>query len=299
MHIIYVSNLCTKNTFYKTFENSKLIPGQQVQKYHRLMVEGFSKNNVNVSTVSALPVTRQNNKKIFFNMKSEVVENVNYNYLPIINIRFIKNLFVILFSFIKTLSLCIKHKNPIIICDVLNISVTIGALLASKICAVHSIGIVTDISSMIQEKENVVRINNFFINQFTSYIFLTEQMNDLINKKARPYLVIEGQVDINMKDFENHLTNKYDKKVCIYAGALNRIYGIEKLVQGFIIAKINNAELHIYGNGDYEDELKAICKLNPNIKYFGVVPNEMVVNEELKATLLINPRPSEEEFTKY
>ena len=299
MHIIYVSNLCTQKTFYKHFENSNLIPGQQVQKYHRLLVEGFSKNDVHVSTVSAPPITRENTKKVFIKLKTERVDNVEYNYLPVINLPFIKNFFVILFSFFKTLFLCLKHKQVIIVCDVLNISVTFGALLASKLCAVHATGIVTDIPAMILDKKWVVRINNAIINSFSSYIFLTKQMNDSFNKKHRPYLVVEGQVDINMKDFDNQLANKYDKKVCIYAGALNKIYGVERLVHGFIHAKIDNAELHIYGNGDYEDELKDICKENHNIKYFGVVPNDIVINEELKATLLINPRPSDAEFTKY
>ena len=38
---------------------------------------------------------------------------------------------------------------------------------------------------------------------------------------------------------------------------------------------------------------------NKKIKFFGVVPNDMVVQEEIKATLLINPRFTNEEYTKY
>lgn len=53
------------------------------------------------------------------------------------------------------------------------------------------------------------------------------------------------------------------------------------------------------GMRDFEDELKNICKRHSNIKYFGVIPNDYVVNKELKATILINPRPTNEEYTKY
>ena len=42
-----------------------------------------------------------------------------------------------------------------------------------------------------------------------------------------------------------------------------------------------------------------MCDAHPNLEYRGVAPNEEIVAEELKATLLINPRPTTEEFTIY
>ena len=57
--------------------------------------------------------------------------------------------------------------------------------------------------------------------------------------------------------------------------------------------------MHIYGNGDFKNELLKLCKKNKNIKYFGLKPNNYIVEEQQKATLLVNPRPSNEEFTKY
>lgn len=38
---------------------------------------------------------------------------------------------------------------------------------------------------------------------------------------------------------------------------------------------------------------------HPNVRYFGVVANEIVVQEQLEATLLVNLRPTNEEYTKY
>lgn len=63
-------------------------------------------------------------------------------------------------------------------------------------------------------------MNNQLIKSFDSYLFLTEDMNKLINKYNKPYIVIEGQVEINMEGIDNNLFGKYDKKVCIYAGGL-------------------------------------------------------------------------------
>ena len=50
---------------------------------------------------------------------------------------------------------------------------------------------------------------------------------------------------------------------------------------------------------NYQLKLEEIIKEHSNIKYLGVVPNSEVVNAELKATLLINPRPTGEDYTKY
>jgi glycosyltransferase involved in cell wall biosynthesis len=41
------------------------------------------------------------------------------------------------------------------------------------------------------------------------------------------------------------------------------------------------------------------CKLDPRILYFGVVNNSTVVKRLEEALVLINPRPTTEEFTKF
>ena len=44
---------------------------------------------------------------------------------------------------------------------------------------------------------------------------------------------------------------------------------------------------------------KKLAQQYPAVKYKGVAPNAVIVEEELKATLLVNPRPTGEEYTKY
>ena len=57
-------------------------------------------------------------------------------------------------------------------------------------------------------------------------------------------------------------------------------------------------ELHIYGSGPYAGELTGVTQAQPNVVYHGTVMNDVVVQAELDADLLINPRPTPEEFTK-
>lgn len=302
MKIVYVSTLCSKKQFSTLYNKSKKPLQQQIQKYHKLIVDGFSKNNdISVQTISALPITRSNSNEKYLKGKTEIENDVIYNYLPTINLPIIKHLLNTLNSFYKTARIYYEDRDIVVICDVLNISVCAGALLACKILNIKNIGIVTDIPNFLSKnnKSISVKINNYIMNNFESYIFLTEHMKNIVNCKNKKYTVIEGQVDINMNYVDNRLENKYDKKVCIYAGGIHKIYGIDYLVEAFIKANIANSELHIYGSGDYEEELIEICNKNLNVKYFGVKPNDYIVNEELKSSLLINPRPTIEEYTKY
>ena len=60
-----------------------------------------------------------------------------------------------------------------------------------------------------------------------------------------------------------------------------------------------NSELHIYGDGDFANELKDLANKHNNIVYHGNVLNQEVVKAELDAYLLVNPRPSNDEYIKY
>ncbi len=71
------------------------------------------------------------------------------------------------------------------------------------------------------------------------------------------------------------------------------------MVDGFVLANVPDSELHIYGNGPYVDELQKVTQEHPNVIYHGIAMNDEVVRAEIEADLLINPRPTHEEFTKY
>jgi glycosyltransferase involved in cell wall biosynthesis len=51
--------------------------------------------------------------------------------------------------------------------------------------------------------------------------------------------------------------------------------------------------------GDYVKALKKLAEEYDNVKYMGMAPNSAIVEAEIKATLLVNPRPVGEDYTKY
>ena len=71
------------------------------------------------------------------------------------------------------------------------------------------------------------------------------------------------------------------------------------MVEGFIQANIPGVELRICGNGSYADELKEIAKKHPKIVYCGAIHNKQVLQMEREALLLVNPRPTHEDFVRY
>lgn len=301
MKIIYASCLMTEKKIEKTFNNITDYDGFQVQKFHKLLVEGFRLNKCKVDAITVLPVTRNNSSKKVYKGEIEYEQGVTYHYPGIINLPVVKHFFAIMTSMFRFISIARKNRDMVLIADCLNQSVALGCVLGAKVMKVPSVGIVTDLPDLLLGRED--KIKNKIIHMYDRYVLLTEQMNDYIvskiTHKDKPYIVIEGMVDLNMKRETVLEEEKYSKKVCMYAGILDRKYGIEMLAKGFDKAHIPDAELHIYGDGDFREELQELCKRNSAIKYFGLKPNSYIVKEQQKATLLINPRPSNEEFTKY
>ena len=130
------------------------------------------------------------------------------------------------------------------------------------------------------------------------YILLTEQMNELVNKSKKPYIVIEGFADSKIK-INNALENKYKKFTIMYAGGLYKKFGVEYLIKAIEQIENSNIQLVLYGTGEMQDILEKEYKNSDKINYKGIAENNEIVEEEMKSTLLINPRFSNEEYTKY
>ena len=301
MKILYISNACPEEDFYRIFTEKKK-PSQAAQKYHTLQIQGLRENGQDLTALCVPAISRTTYKKLFFRYKGK---EKAYRFVPTVNIPVIRNIWTFLYVFFFTLSRTMGKRGDGVICDVLNTTVSMAAILAGFFTRTQVVGIVTDVpTKRAFEIKNPVKklaswVCNAMLGSFDKYIFLTPAMNDLINRKGRPYLISEGHVDTSAGRIVNTLSEKAEKKICLYAGSLRRIYGIPYLVEGFLQADVENTELHIYGAGEYEAELEELTRTHPSVRYFGIVPNGRIVEEERKATLLINPRPTKEEYTRY
>lgn len=303
--ILYISALASETRVNEEYKRTGSNPGFAVQKFSRLLVKGLQANGAQVLAVSNPPNVA--GKKVYVPSVRETEDGVQYKYVPYFNLPILKYLCLFIYTFFYVLFWGMKRrKDKAIVCDVLAVSICMGTLFASKINRVKCVAVVTDIYGLMvgnTPQSLIVRLaaklNDWYSSSFNKYILLTEQMNDVVNPKGRPHIVMEALCDSSLAPETNEKVEKVHPRTVIYAGGLYEKYGLKMLAEGFTKANLEDAKLVYYGSGSYVDEFKTLCKKHSNLEYCGVVPNDVVVAEELKATLLVNPRFTTEKFTKY
>ena len=311
MKILYISSVCSPKVLEYIFNTAIIKPGQAIQKFHRLLIGGFSKNKeiCEIEVLSSLPISPNGHTRKIWNIKTDRWHGVSFNYVFTLNIPIIKNLIVFILTFSKVLFWRFKNlkEDKIVISDILNISVFWSAFLACKMTKQPIAVIITDLPvHMVSDSRNLsffkrvyLQLGSFIIKHVDYYIGLTEQMNVEVNPLGKPFLVMEGLVDEAILSLNHEVIPYKEKKIILYAGGIYEKYGVKKLLDAFVDLKDENYELHIYGDGDLEDAMTNYTELDTRIHYFGVVPNSVVVQELFNASLLVNPRPASEEFTKF
>ena len=296
MHIIYAVTTCSDNVYKQLFSHVKVKPAFQSQKYHRLLIEGLAAG-ATVDVVANPPVNRSVLSEKIVRLPREVEGGANYRYIPAIRNPILKAAAVGLGTFFRTLFMV--RKDSAVIVDGLNRITALSAMLAARLRGKPCIGIVTDLPDMLGGSRFSKGMANFVIRHCTGYVLLTEAMNDYLNKKGKPYVILEGHADITMADRIPAMEKKTSPRICFYAGGVSRQYGLSNLVEGFLQADLPNACLHIYGPGDYVEELEQIAAKDSRVFYGGMLLNTEIVAKEQEATLLVNPRPTDEEYVKY
>ena len=135
-----------------------------------------------------------------------------------------------------------------------------------------------------------------FAKNADGYVFLTEKMNEVVNKTGRPYQIIEG---IAKEGTRIDKSARWEKPVILYTGNLNRVFGIETLLDAYFKLPEDFAELWIAGAGDMQEELEELSKKNKNVKYFGYCAQEEILKMQGQAWILVNPRSGRDEYAKY
>lgn len=295
MKIIYGCANCSEEK-YRQLNTSSVQPAQ---KYHRLLMIGLKKCGADVYCYSGLPINRNVTKKLFICEKDEVEDGVNYHYYKTINLPLFRQA-MIYFGARRAVKKHAKTKGTFVICDCLNRANATGMASVANKRKIPVVMIVTDLPDYQFDQKTAEKYNKL-LSKADGYIFLTEQMNERVNKDGKPYIVLEGHSDDTLGEIAD--SERYEvktgKKVIVYAGSIKKLYGIQTLVEGFLKANLPNAELQIFGDGDYREELEEICKTNPSVKYMGIRLNSEVVEVEQRSALLVNPRPTAPDYTKY
>ena len=296
MHIIYAVTTCSDRVYKQLFDKVKTKPAFQSQKYHRLLIEGLA-DGARVDVVANPPVNRSVLSENLVRLPREEEGGACYRYIPAIRNPILKAIAVGFGTFFRTLFLI--RKDSAVVVDGLNRITALSGMLAARLRGKPCVGIVTDLPDMLSGSRFSKGLANFVIRHCTHYVLLTEAMNDYLNKQGKPYVILEGHADITMEARVPAMEKKTAPRVCFYAGGVSKRYGLGNLVEGFRKADLPNARLHIYGPGDYVKELQQIAAEDGRVYYGGMLLNTEIVGKEQEATLLVNPRPTNEEYVKY
>lgn len=142
---------------------------------------------------------------------------------------------------------------------------------------------------------NIVYKNMKFVD---SFVLLTKEMKEYLNVGERRYVVVEGVINENRELISNSLFfEKVDIQTILYTGTLAAKYGIMELAKAFTQISNKSIRLIICGEGDAKDDIDRLG--DDRIELKGVISHDSVLKLQQKATLLINPRRNNEEYTKY
>ena len=303
MDILYLSSLCTIKTYETMFQKYGSTSSHTSQKFHRLMVNGLVENGCHVDTLTQRIVPIKGGDTL--SRKQEAEASVLFTYLPCKKGNICNRLNTLVSSYREIIRWHKKYPKGIVICDIILGEMSLAVWAAKRLHGIRTCAVVTDVPSIrAGETRTGIRavpykIKNTAIFAYDCYIFLTEQMNTVLNPNGRPYVVIEGIVDQSVLDKPNNLEGKYPEKVCIMAGLLEKYYGADDLLDAFSKVGCPDARLRFYGNGKSVQRIIEAAKKDNRIEYCGELTYQQIVLEEKKATLMINPRPAAGEWTAY
>jgi glycosyltransferase involved in cell wall biosynthesis len=307
MKILYIGIYAEKDLIELVNKNS--ISSSQIAisaiKYSKFIAEGLNSLYPDSTNLFLVPLGMFPSCKIILFKNNDQSNNI---YIPYINLILIKQLCISIYIFYFTLVWYLKNikEKKYIFFGFLYFPFLLPMIPFKFFFNVKIISFVPDLPKYIFTYTNanhnfktlliplLVFITNILSKMNDYLIFITKYMSlQFPNKK---HFIIEGFTDINLK---NNIKDDFieNKNAIMYAGALFEKFGIKTLLDAFSEIS-NNYELWLFGFGDLTDYITDQSKKDNRIKFFGNLPNDIVLDYEKKARLLINPRPLNHEFTK-
>lgn len=307
MNVLYVSTACSVAVYDTIFTQSISKPQYQANKFNNLLIKGFVANNCNVNTISLIP-----SREYISNIpKKDLYQGAVYNYIQPIKSRIFRRIHTLFgsLSLLRTWKRSInKNGQSFIICDVLNLSISLPILIFGKSRNVKVVSVITDLPHILLLdslgisntllSSFITNLSRCYLKSYDASVILTRQMARFVSIK-KPYIVIEGVSDIPDIHYDI-VTNKHSGSIFMYSGALLAKYGIIEFIKAVISIQDPKIELWIFGKGECEDLIIHYHQQYPDkVKYFGFQTNSTVLEYQKKADFLVNTRPINQEYTEY
>lgn len=276
------------------------------------LIKGFSEcKDVSVTVLSGMRSRGKSGRK-FRKRVREYQNGFEFIYPSELKVSGLHFLWSWLRIFMETAKWCAKNKgdSSFVICDAL-LSCAKTARMAAKLFGVLAVAYVTDLPQHMSEIDErryglkkrlyislISRMTERDMVKYDRYITLTEGLNREANPKHQPHIIVECIMDA-LPDTEREEQGEEANFVVMFAGKVNRLFGMELLLKAIPLIRQEDIRFHIYGKGNYEEEIIKAAKKDERIVYKGVLPRSEILVKERQADLLINLRPSGYRFAIY
>jgi len=309
--ILFLSSIFSRESEAFFRENSKGATSNANNSFQWSLIKGMEENGYIVDVITAPNIGAFPTRFSILNIRRSVFtldRGGRGISLPWFNMLFIKHFFIYRSLYAEVKKAELSQYEAVIVYDLYPPFYKIFAFINAKRKSLKIINIVPDIVGMTRGNSSalhrvfdslslsIIRRGMNFVN---GYVYLTKYMPEKmpIHVQKAPSIVIEGICNPDISQLKDipRINNKY----FFYSGSLDLRHGIGNLIEAYVSAEGIDTELWICGDGDGRETVEAACKHNPTIKYLGQLSRKEVIKLQASAFLLINPRTSEGEFTKY
>lgn len=277
---------------------------------HNLM-NGFAENlSIPPKIINVLPIgsyPQYYSKSFIKKSEFKLCNRDNHENIGFCNIKFIRNYFIEKAVYNSLENYCKKKNGNIVIC-IYSASVSfLSAVekLKKKFPRIVVCDVIADLPGMTNLSSKKSALLQWYIDYQAKnalkklecvdcFVFLTKQMASYLHI-SKPYCVVEG-IASETKELE---VREQKEKFILYTGTLHKKFGVMNLVHAFQQIYSPDYRLVICGIGDSAEAIKNAAEDDIRISFLGQLSRAEVLEWQRKATVLVNPRQNNEEFTKY
>lgn len=317
--VLYVSTSPSPREFARMAEAERA-EGQRVVyglpeasfKFHNLLRQGFAHDDsVRVHSVVSRPIASSTHAgRIWRRQVDDEGGNYRIDHVGVVNLPGVKQVTAALGCAARTARWRWRTRRTetrILVLDGAYVTAMPGVLAALAGARVVRVGIFCDVYSYMADVTDAAdrsvgavhatarRVTAAAMARLQVFVLLTAAMTKVLPTEGRRVLVMEGLVDHRSADGDAPARSEHP--TVLYAGALKEEYGLRDLLEGFEMYDDPAARLVVYGRGDFSQELESAT--DPRVEFRGAVSIDEVVEQEKRAWLLVNPRPTDREFTLY
>lgn len=308
MNILFIAQYYPEQLLPTFMKQTKVGLDFAAHNLHRALLQGFRENAQKVDILNAphLGSFPPYYKTPFVPSYKSEEEHINsFSYL---NVSYVKRWDIKRQMRREMLRWCERTKGEKVIFFYNFTALTVLPELKRKFKDVKVCLLVTDLPEyMAVDNSFLTQLNRNISNAFASkdksyfdyidgYVLLAPRMRERLPMLNKPWIQIEGIYNPDDGDLQ---VEKEKEKVILYTGNLGKRYGLLDLLDAFDLIKDPNYRLWIRGNGETFDEIQNRIARDNRIVYFDKMSKRELVLLQKRATILINPVHSYEEFSNY